>query len=174
RVAPSKTETETIPVTVTTAKGQPLNRVRIALGAYPEIIEREPNDDLSRAQPVTLPVTINGRTAKENGDKDQEVFDFNARKEQRTVFSVMAQRLGSLLDSVIEVLDAKGAVVPRATLRPVWQTAVTLRDHSSADRGIRLESWAGIKPGDFVLIGNELLQVEELPKHPDADVVVKG
>src|SRR5215510_7356633 len=142
RVAPSKTETETIPVTVTTAKGQPLNRVRIALGAYPEIIEREPNDDLSRAQPVTLPVTINGRIGKENGDKDQDVFGFKARKGQRIVFSVMAQRLGSLLDSVIEVLDAKGAVVPRATLRPVWQTAVTLRDHSSADRGIRLESWA--------------------------------
>lgn len=174
RLAPSKTDAETIPLPITTARGEPLNKVRIALGNYPEITEQEPNDDLSRAQEVMLPVTINGRIGKENGDKDQDVFRFKARKGQRIVFSVMAQRLGSPLDSVIEVLDAKGVVVPRATLRPIWQTAVTLRDHNSADRGIRLESWSGIKAGDFVLIGNELLQVEELPKHPDADVVVKG
>jgi hypothetical protein len=86
----------------------------------------------------------------------------------------MAQRLGSALDSVIEILDGRGDSVPRATLRPVWQTLITLNDPNSQQQGIRLDSWSGIGHGDYVLIGNELLQVADLPKHPDADVMFKG
>lgn len=160
---------EIIPLPMSTPKGGALNKVKVALGDYPEVMEQEPNDDLKTAQPVTFPVTINGRIDKEKGGADQDLFRFKAKKGQRIVFSVMAQRLGSLLDSVIEILDVKGNEVPRATLRPVWQTTTTLRDHDSLGRGIRLDSCSGIRVGDFLLLGNELLQVAELPKSPDDD-----
>ena len=38
---------------------------------------------------------------------DQDVFRFTARKGQALVFDVTAQQLGSPLDSILEVLDAR-------------------------------------------------------------------
>src|SRR5262249_38625111 len=52
---------KTIPVSVRPPLGPSLNRVSIALGDYPEVIETEPNDDPAHAQPLTIPSTVNGR-----------------------------------------------------------------------------------------------------------------
>lgn len=171
--APSSTGWRATTSLTVAGKREPLNKTRVATGDHPEILELEGNDTPAAAQAISFPVTINGRIHKE-GAADLDCFRFHAKKGQEVVFSVAAQSLGSPLDSAIEVLDSRGMAVPRATLRPVWQTFISLRDHDSLGQGIRLESWNGISVGDYVFIGNELLQVVELPKHPDADVVFKG
>lgn len=163
----------TVPVSLNAVQSEPLNKARVAVGDHPEIMEKEANDAPTSAQVISFPVTINGRIYKE-GAVDRDTYGFKAKRGQRIVFTVAAQRLGSPLDSVIEVLDSRGREIPRATLRPVWQTFITLRDHDSLGQGIRLDTWNGINVGDYVLIGSELLQVVELPKHPDADVVFRG
>ena len=84
--------------------------------------------------------------------------------------TVMAQRLGSPLDSVLEVTDSAGRVLPRALARPVWQTFVTLNDPGSLQSGMRIDSWTALGIGDRVMVGNEIVQVQELPKNPDADI----
>jgi hypothetical protein len=152
--------------------GAPLNRVMLAVGDHPEQTEREPNDRL-RAQPITFPVTVNGRIEGTKGGAkgDDDVFRFRAAKGQKVVFTVNAERLGSRLDSLLEVLDAAGRSVPRAVLRPVWQTSVDLRDHESTGGGVRLLSWAGLQTGDHVYIDRELIRLRELPGHPDADAL---
>jgi hypothetical protein len=160
-----------VPLPLETPQGRPLNLPRVAVGTDPELREHEPNDTLAAAQPLRAPTTVNGRIEKPG---DADVFRFEAAQGQSLVFEVMARRLGSPLDSVIEVLDAKGAPVPRATLRPMLKTSITLRDHGSQDAGIRLESWAGISVGDLLLIGDELMEVAELPAGPDADVVMRS
>jgi hypothetical protein len=112
---------------------------------------------------------VNGHVEGRTGDDD--VFRFRAARGQTIVFTVNAERLGSRLDSLLEVLDLTGRPVPRATLRPVWQTTVDLRDHESTNGGMRLLSWAGLQPGDYVYVDRELIRVRELPGHPDADTI---
>jgi len=81
------------------------NRVPIALDTLPETLEREPAGANKDAQPVTLPVIVNGRI-QDAGDWD--VFSFAAQAGDTVVAEVLARRVGSPLDSVIEVTDAAG------------------------------------------------------------------
>ena len=81
-------------------------------------------------------------------------FRFQARKGQKLVFEVNADRLGSPLDSLLEVLDANGKPVERATVRCLLETSTTLRDHDSAPPAASASvSATGFAVGDFVMIG---------------------
>ena len=80
-----------------------------------------------------------------------------------------ARRLGSPLDSFIEVLDADGRPVPRAVLRCLAKTHVTFRDHDSVQPNIRIEAWNELAVNDYLYVGSELLRIKALPPHPDAD-----
>jgi hypothetical protein len=115
---------------------------------------------------LSVPGTGNGRI-RSAGDTDK--WRFPAKKGERLIVEINARRLGSPLDSVIEILDAKGQPVPRATLRAVAKTNVTFRDHDSAGSGIRMETWNEFAMNDYVLIGDELTRIFELPKGPDDD-----
>ena len=120
-------------------------------------------------------MTVNGRIASDVHTAGQAAyFRFAARKGQQLVFEVGAQRFGSPLDSLIEVLDSNGHPVPRALLRCELETSVTLNDPDSSRRGFRLLNWNGINVNDYLLVGNELLQVEVLPKSPDEDTFFKS
>lgn len=102
----------TIPVPVATPvgwdsvpTGLPSNTVPFAIDTLPELLEKEPNDAPSAAQPVTLPTIVNGRTDRP-GDRD--VFRFTGRAGQQVVAEVNARRLDSPVDSVLELTDAAG------------------------------------------------------------------
>jgi hypothetical protein len=87
---------------------------------------------------------------------------------------VQARRLGSRLDSQIEVLDGSGRPVERAILRAVGQTEVVLSDRDSASVGIRLQAWDDFRVNDFVQIGREVIQIFRLPAGPDEDVFFRS
>ena len=176
---------QTIPLRVKLAQGEVLNKVRLAVGNTPEVVESEPNNSPAQAQRVSLPVTINGHIAPANsstpgsaaGDSrpaDEDYFRFAARKGQHLNIEEQAARLGSPLDSVVEVLDGDGHDIPQATLRSIAQTTQTLNDRDSRTRFFRLESLAGVHPNDYLMMGDELVQVDFVPDQPDADIRVKG
>src|SRR5262249_41080620 len=73
----------------------------------PEVIEEETAGDPVPV-PVTLPVTINGRIFPR---EDIDVWSFDLRKGQTVCAEVCAARLGSPLDSHLEILDPKGRVI---------------------------------------------------------------
>jgi len=75
------------------------------VGSLPRQSEREPNNDLNQAQPITLPVMIDGVVEAD----DYDVFRFHAESGQTLLFDVMATRAGSRLDSTITILDERGA-----------------------------------------------------------------
>jgi hypothetical protein len=77
------------------------------VGELPEIVEEEIDGD-PIAVPVTLPVTINGRIFPR---EDVDLWSFTARKGEAVTAEVYAARLGSPLDSRLEVLDASGRVL---------------------------------------------------------------
>ena len=134
------------------------NQVRLAVGAEPEIQQQ--------GGAIPVPVTVNGKLATRGAENR---YRFQARKGEELVFEVNARRLGSEIDSFLEVLDANGNSIERAVVRPVWETNVTLRDHDSASRGIRIQSWTALKAGDYVKVGAEIARVDALPLSPDAD-----
>jgi hypothetical protein len=82
-----------------------LNPVPFAVDTLPECREKESNDSPQSAQPVTLPIIINGRIDK-SGDWD--VFRFDAHAGDRIVAETCARRLDSPLDSVLKLTDAAG------------------------------------------------------------------
>jgi len=82
-----------------------LNTVPFAVDILPECLEKEPNDSSQTAQPVTLPLIVNGRM-DHPGDRD--VFHFAGRAGERIFAEVQARRLDSPLDSVLKVTDAAG------------------------------------------------------------------
>jgi hypothetical protein len=137
--------------------------VRVALGEEPET--------QSQGGAIAVPVTVNGRIDKPGVENR---YRFRATKGEQLIFEVNARRLGSDLDSYLEILDAKGQPIERAIARPVWATSLTLRDHDSAGRGLRISTWDGIKVGDYVMSGGEIIRVDALPLSPDNDTVFEG
>lgn len=133
----------------------------LVVGEFPEVTQR-----LSRAEPLPVPGTANGRLV---GPGMADTWRFPAKKGQRLLVEVEARRLGSPLDSYIEVLDARGQPVGRATLRCLAKTYTTFRDHDSANPGIRIEAWTELAVNDFLYVGSELLRIQALPKNPDDD-----
>jgi hypothetical protein len=135
------------------------NQLRLALGREPEI-------DPSLGQAVPIPATINGRVSSPDGN----TYRFHARKDQKLIVEVNARRLGSDLDSFLEVLDRNGHPIERATVRPVVETSTTLSEQSSSSTSIRINSRTGFSVGDWVMIGGEIIRIRTIPDSPDADI----
>jgi hypothetical protein len=88
---------------VATSQGATL-ALNFMVGDLPEVIEKE-FEGIKPPTEVTLPVTINGRIFPR---EDIDAWEFEARKGQRITAEVCAARLGSPLDSRIEVQDPQG------------------------------------------------------------------
>ena len=146
-----------------TPNGFAHNKVKLALGRDPEVEAGQ-----QPGQMLKWPVTVNGWLDRE------QTFKIQAAKGQKVVLEVNARRLGSDVDSVIEVLDAQGKAIERATVRPVWERITALRDHDSVSRGIRIQSWNALKVGDYVQAGGEIIRVEAIPKTPDDDCIFES
>lgn len=180
RITPSPgTGTRVIPLQ--TPAGKTLNTARYESSPYPELVENEPNDAPDEARHLPVPAAISGRishtaplplsvAASSPARPDVDHISFDARQGDRLTIEVLARRLGSPLDSVIDILDAAGRPVPRYTLRAVAETYTVLRDHDSRSKGIRLQQWDDLQPNDFMMLGDEILKVQILPLGPDEDV----
>jgi len=92
------------PLTVRGA-GVVSNRVPFAVDTLPEASEREPNGSQKEAQPLTLPVIVNGRVDRPG---DWDVFRLAGRAGDRIIAEVSARRLATPLDSSLELTDANG------------------------------------------------------------------
>jgi hypothetical protein len=167
---PSRDDDRAVIFRPDTPSGHAFNKVKLALGTLPEVESSGTNRTPAAAQSVTVPVTANGRIAAGKPD----FFRFRAQKGKNYIIDVEARRLGSELDSFVEVLDAKGNSIERATVRPVQETFTTLRDHDSVSRGIRIQSSTGLAVGDYMMIGSEILRIDALPPGPDDDMIFES
>jgi hypothetical protein len=89
-------------------KGIATNTVPFSLDTLPECFEKESNNDPRRAQKVQSPILINGRIDRPG---DWDVFQFAGKANETIVAEVHARRLGSPLDSLLKLTDAKGKVL---------------------------------------------------------------
>lgn len=84
------------------------------IGDLPEFIETEPNSTLDQAENIVAPVTINGQIA---GERDLDYFAFHAEPNTVTTIDIMATRLGSALDPLVQVFGPDGHRVQVQELR---------------------------------------------------------
>ena len=143
------------------------NQVKLALNDDAEVAGNGKNYTPAAAQRVDWPVTVNGLISAPGSG---HYYRFTAKKDQPFVIDVNAKRLGSELDSEIEVLDVTGKPVEMAVVRPVMETNLVLRDHDSSAPGLRIQSWTGMAVGDYMQVGREVLRIDALPRGPDDDM----
>jgi hypothetical protein len=89
----------------TRGAGPVVNALPFAVDTLVEGFDREPNDSPRASQQVRPPVVVNGRVARPG---DWDVFSFTGRAGDTIVAEVLARRLSSPLDSVLELTDAAG------------------------------------------------------------------
>lgn len=77
----------------------------VAVGQYAATFDKEPNNAPEQAATLTFPTSIVGRLDV-GGDIDN--YNFTAKKGQKLVFDVNANRLGSALEPAIAILDHTG------------------------------------------------------------------
>jgi hypothetical protein len=140
----------------------PLGNRNVLVGEFPEVFATSG----SSSNPLPVPGTANGRIVEAGA---RELWQFTARKGQPLVVEVQARRLGSPLDSTVDILDTRGQPIPRAVLRCVSKTYTMLRDHDSGTPGIRLETWNDLATNDYLYAGTELMRIFALPRNPDDD-----
>jgi len=81
------------------------NRLPFAADTLPEHVEVEPNNEIGRAQTVTPGLVVNGRI---DPPGDVDVFSFPGQAGGTIVAEVLARRLESPLDSLLELTDVAG------------------------------------------------------------------
>lgn len=81
----------------------------LLVGTLPEIVEKEPNHEITEAQAIQIPQVVSGKLAK-RGDVD--VFTVSLQAGQTLVADLMANEvLGSPMDGVLQICDKFGAVL---------------------------------------------------------------
>jgi hypothetical protein len=81
------------------------NSVPFSMDTLPEVMEKEPNNGIKKAQKIKIPLIVNGRIDRPD---DVDVFRFEGRAGEEITAEVFARRLDSPLDSVLKLTDAKG------------------------------------------------------------------
>ena len=154
-------------VRVMTPSGLSTSSYPFMVGDLPEFVETEPNNtreqvtsDEAGANTVTSPVIINGQIELE---EDVDYFTFTAEKEQRLIFEVTAQRLGSKLDALLTLFnkveaDDKAEDSDAAT---DWSTATQPEDEILAVNDDTMGSEARIdhtfeEAGDYAIAIRDL------------------
>jgi hypothetical protein len=81
------------------------NSAAFAVDELPDTTEREPNNTGRNANPVQLPLIINGRIEMPG---DEDVFKVTGRAGETLIAEITARRLDSPLDSALRLTDGAG------------------------------------------------------------------
>jgi hypothetical protein len=139
-----------------------------AVGSASVVVSEFPSvvTDPAAGADLRVPGSADGILTK---PREAQSARFHAKKGERLLVEVLAQRAGSPVDPVVEVLDAAGKPVPLAVLRCAAKTSVTFRDHDSRGAGIRLDAWNELAVDDYLYVNGEVVRILALPKGPDDD-----
>jgi WD40 repeat protein len=138
----------------------PLGSPSLVVGEFPDVLPT------AKGRAIPVPGTANGVILSAGARDD---WRLEAKKGQRLIVEVNAARIGSALDSTIEILSADGKPLPRAVLRSLARTFTVFRDVDSRSPGIRIEAWSELAVNDWIHVGTDLMRIHALPRNPDDD-----
>jgi mono/diheme cytochrome c family protein len=141
----------------------------IATTDMPDLRETEPNDAVEQANDLRIPGVFNGRIDRAG---DADFYRINPKKGQRLIIETMASRLGSPVDTKIEILQGdgphRGQLVPRLKLRAVRDTAHTFRPIDANANGTRLVNWEEMQQNEYLYMQGEVVKLFLPPRGPDS------
>jgi hypothetical protein len=152
-------------IAATPLSGDPLPPLTSESAPMQTLGETEPNDTFAQAQPIPLPVTVNGKFAAAG---DVDLFRIEAKAGQVWMLETSAARNKSEADTKIEVLTADGRPVPRLVLQAVRETFNEFRPVDSNAPDLRLKNWEEMDLNQFLYIGGEVLKTFRMPQGPDS------
>ncbi len=129
------------------------------------VFEAEPNGSLTNATPLSIPSVAVGRIA--SADKE-DWFRFDAKAGQNLILETSAERLGSPLDTKLEICDATGKPVIRTLLQAVRASAVTFRGIDSTTVDCRVENWEEMELNQYLYLQGEVVRLFRAPQGPDS------
>jgi hypothetical protein len=147
------------------------NQAMVVAEGEQRVESKDASDRPLEAAIIAFPGGVSGVIDR---DGDADFYRFEAKRGHRAIIELYGRRLGSPIDSAIEILDKNGMPVPRAVLRPVVETNVAFRDHAATSRAIRLTKWEELSIGDYLYVGRELIRLSAMPRNPDDDAVMWG
>lgn len=168
------------------ALGNPAFRFRdrpaLRVSGLTQVSEVEGNDDMAKAQVVTLPVSVNASLSKTNfqvrspntsqnelGSSfyDTDHFAFDAKKSQTWIIETTAAQAGSPADTKIEVLHADGKPVARMLLQAVRDSYNNFRSVDANNPDIRLQNWEEMELNEFAYFNGDIMRIVRMPRGPD-------
>jgi hypothetical protein len=81
------------------------NAIPVVVVDTPVTLETEPNDEASKAQPLTLPAVLSGRFDRE---RDADWYEFETTEAGGYSFEVYSERIAGRADPYLVVVDDKG------------------------------------------------------------------
>ena len=136
----------------------------LRVSALPQVSEVEGNDDLAKAQVVSIPANINGLVAKA---ADTDHFAFDAQKGQTWIIETLAAQAGSPADTKIEVLHPDGKPVARLLMQAVRDSYNNFRSVDANNPDIRLQNWEEMELNEFVWFNGDIMKIVRMPRGPD-------
>jgi hypothetical protein len=129
-----------------------------------QVSEVEGNDDIAKAQVVSIPANINGLVAKA-ADTDHFVFD--AKKGQTWIIETLAAQAGSPADTKLEVLHTDGKLVARLLMQAVRDSYNNFRSVDANNPDIRLQNWEEMELNEYVWFNGDVMKIIRMPRGPD-------
>lgn len=158
------------------------DRPALMVSSLPQVSEVEGNDDIAKAQVVTLPVSVNASLSKTNfqvrspntsqnelGSSfyDTDHFAFDAKKGQTWIIETLAAQAGSPADTKLEVLHTDGKPVARLLMQAVRDSYNNFRSVDANNPDIRLQNWEEMELNEFVWFNGDIMKIVRMPRGPD-------
>jgi WD40 repeat protein len=151
-----------VPVPVPVVAGNPIAAPKVAVSALTPLAEAE-------AVELRAGSVVNAHIDVAN---EADEYTFSLAKGETVIFEIEAERLGSPVDSELEILDAAGKLLPLGQARCVAQTHMTLTARDSRSTGLRLDDWSNFAIHDYLMVGSEIVRIFKIPDYNDEDVVL--
>jgi hypothetical protein len=161
---PDKESLMNVPLDAKTLRFRSMPVLRVS--GLAQVSEVEGNDEIAKAQVVTLPVTVNGMLAKSKA-ADTDHFAFDAKKGQTWIIETLAAQAGSPADTKLDILDAKGQPVPRVMLQAVRDSYNNFRSVDANNPDIRLQNWEEMELNEYVWFNGDVMKIIRMPRGPD-------
>jgi len=149
--------------------------IEVVVGDLADVREVEPNDNAETATALPVPVMVNGRIYGSQDDgTDADLFRFAAKAGEPLVLEVEAARLGSPVDTRIEILWPGGQPVQRTLLQATRDSWISFRGIDSNTQDVRVANWEEMELNELLYFQGEVNKIFRLRRGPDSGFLLYG
>ncbi|MEM7232090.1 MAG: c-type cytochrome domain-containing protein [Planctomycetota bacterium] len=132
-----------------------------------EFVESEPNSEPAQALKLGVPAAACGQLWSKDGE-DLDLYSFRAEAGRDYVIEVEARRIGSPVDSRIEILHADGSPVIRTVLQATRDSYINFRPIDANGSDVRVKNWEEMDLDQYLYFRGEVSRIFRMPRGPDS------